>query len=182
MTWISWQNVGNPKDMGRLGSLTNKKLNIISLSRLCWKLENTNTLATQIIHDKYVKGKDQPLSFKKGSHVWKSIGVGWEFYKHSIAWNVENGESINLWDDKWVNGDSLRSLIHGPLENQQAENYLNILMKMNDINNETSFQFPSMIKDRINAVRFIDSSDNTYSLWKKFYTNNVISYSLINYP
>ena len=164
MTWISWKNVCKPKDRGGLGLLTSRNLNIVSLSRLCWKLENTKTLATQIIHDKYIKGKDQPLTFKKGSHVWKSIGVGWEFYKHSIAWNVGNGESINLWDDKWVNGDSLRSLIHGPLEKHQTGKNLNTL-KMNDLDFVTSFQFPSLIKDRVDAVHFTDASDSTYSLW-----------------
>ena len=110
INWIAWKNICKPKSLAGLGCLSHKNINLINLARLCWKLDNDRMWASKIIQEKYVLNKDYPTSFKRGSHIWKSIGLGWDLYKDSLAWKIGNGESINLWNDKWLFGENLRSL------------------------------------------------------------------------
>lgn len=113
-SWIAWKKICTAKRDGGLGLVTHRLMNCVSLARLCWKLDNNSLWAANIIKDKYINNNKEPISFKKGSHLWKSIGIWWENYSHSIAWDVGNGSNISLWSDKWINGESLRSLIQGP--------------------------------------------------------------------
>ena len=46
---------------------------------------------------------------------WKAIKLGFPIFKKGIAWGIGSGAGVNLWMDNWVNGESLRVMIEGPL-------------------------------------------------------------------
>lgn len=77
---------------------------MIGIARLCWRLDNDEFWAGKVIFEKYIKNKHRPTCFKKGSHLWRSIGLGWEDYKSSLAyicgkWPRHNplGEQVVKW-------------------------------------------------------------------------------------
>ena len=115
-----------------------------------------------IIKEKYINKRNEPLSFKKGSHIWKNIGVGWETYKHSIAWVAGDGTNINLWNDKWLQGDSLRSLVLGPL-NINEHNLCLSSLKHKDITSVCSINLPKVLVERVRATELSSKADLTYS-------------------
>lgn len=75
--------------------MMSNEINLVSLARLCWKLDDL-IWAHNIIYEKYIKNKTNPTCLKKGSHIWYSIGVGWDIYSKSLALEVGNGADINL--------------------------------------------------------------------------------------
>ena len=166
INWIAWKNICKPKSLGGLGCMSNKNINMINLARLCWKLDNDTMWAAKIIHEKYVNNKDYPTSFKRGSHIWKSIGLGWDLYKNSLAWKIGNGESINLWNDKWLLGENLRSTVQGPLLPHELDLKLSSL-KDNDILRISSINIPAETLIKIRNTQFINKNDETYCLWTK---------------
>lgn len=120
--------------------------------------------ASKIIKEKYINNRNEPLSFKKGFHIWKYIGVGWDTYKHSIAWLVGEGTNVNLWHDNWINGESLRSLIQGPLQQSELTLTTNVIRNC-DITNISSINLPSELVDIVRSVVLSRNLDFTYSLW-----------------
>lgn len=166
MNWIAWKNICKPKSIGGLGCLSNKNMNLISLARLCWKLDNGTMWASKIIHEKYVNNKEYPTIFKRRSHIWNNIGIGWDLYKNSIAWKVGNGETINLWQDKWLFGENLRSLVEGPLLPHERDLRLGFI-RNNDILNISSLDLPPKVLNKVRATTFTSNSDKTFFLWSK---------------
>ena len=45
---------------------------------------------------------------------------GYPTFVEGICWNVGRNSKLKFWEDKWVNGESLRELMAGPL---QVEEY-----------------------------------------------------------
>ena len=164
--WIAWNKLCKPKNQGGLGCLSNSVINKVSLSRLCWKLDNHTTWAAKFLHEKYVNKKDHPTHFNKGSYLWRGVGVGWQEYCKSLAWKIGNGEDINIWYDKWINGDNLNSLVMGPPTLFESKITLNELNNK-DLNQTFSFNFPPHIIDRVSSLQLTNRKDKTYSLWTK---------------
>ena len=46
---------------------------------------------------------------------WKAIRLCFPIFQKGISWGIGNGSGVKVWMDKWVNGDSLRGMIEGPL-------------------------------------------------------------------
>lgn len=75
------------------------------LAKQCWRLLNNPTLLTaRILLPKYCS-KDNLLKVKphsKSSWAWKSILHGRDLIAKYVCWRVGDGESINLFHDKWI--------------------------------------------------------------------------------
>lgn len=80
--------------VGGLCCLQNQIINAISLAHLCWKLDNDSSCVANILHEKYINNKEFPTNFKKDSRLWKSIKVGWDLYRDSVAWRVGMGSQL----------------------------------------------------------------------------------------
>ena len=46
---------------------------------------------------------------------WKAINLGFPTFKKGIFWGIGNGTGVSVWLDNWINGDSFRAMIEGPL-------------------------------------------------------------------
>ena len=81
-----------------------------------------DALWTKVILNKYcyhlrVRSRD-PEKLPSSSN-WKAISLGFPIFKKGIAWGVGNGSKVSVWMDNWVNGNSLRSMIEGPLRQEE---------------------------------------------------------------
>ena len=46
---------------------------------------------------------------------WKAISLGFPIFMKRVCWGIGNGHGVRAWLDNWINGDSLRGMIEGPL-------------------------------------------------------------------
>ncbi|XP_048491645.1 uncharacterized protein LOC125492934 [Beta vulgaris subsp. vulgaris] len=105
------------------------------------------------------------MAFKKGSHIWKTVGKGYENLRTSMVWKLGEGTSINLWLDNWLGIGLIRQYMHGPLNKGEEE------MKVKDIIIENkwdisqlSFNFPPFIAVRIASMQIpFQIPDTTFS-------------------
>lgn len=75
------------------------------ISRIAWRLVGSpDDLWAKILKGKYFKKTGVLHSKKKSSAswIWKCILQGIEHIKKYSVWEVGNGFSINIWNDKWV--------------------------------------------------------------------------------
>lgn len=100
---------------------------------------------------------------------------GWNLCNKCFAWNIENGDSVRLWDNSWIpNLPPLKTLIHGPLNaNEDHMLVRNILVNQEWNLDKLSFSIPSDIQNAIQSIHISSSTlakDKAY--WKP--TNNGI--------
>ena len=166
LNWISWENICKPKMLGGLGFRTNEELNILGLTKQCWNLDNQNNWAARFMAEKYLRKNTGPISFKKGSFIWRNIGKGWNFYKDSLSWNPGSGKEINFWKDKWIGDYPLRELLIGPLDKGEEEKTLAEKAKNNRIELDTLPQnLPKIFKDLVQTITLSNDQDLLVSSW-----------------
>jgi hypothetical protein len=88
---VKWDTVCNAKDIGGLGILNLRWMNISLLTKWLWKLEKEDGLWQTIVKEKYMKGK--PLSVLKKNKEIFNFGVALWIVRRSIAitekWRLE---------------------------------------------------------------------------------------------
>ena len=67
-----------------------------------------NSLVYNFFMARYFKNCDfvQALLGNRPLYVWRSITATQEVVKKGIKWRGGNGQSIQIWDDKWVSNSS----------------------------------------------------------------------------
>ena len=112
-----------PKDEGGLGIQAARAKNIALLSKLNWRMyHEQDALWAKVILKKYCpnsRGRSRDPEKLPSSPNWKAINLGFSIFKKGIAWGIGNGVGVNLWMDNWVNGESLRAMIEGPLRQEE---------------------------------------------------------------
>ncbi|KAK7817050.1 putative ribonuclease h protein [Quercus suber] len=102
-----------------------------------------------------------------------------------ICWGIGNGHRVRAWLDNWINGDSLRGMIKGPL--RQGDQGLTVADLYHDHEwrwDLLSFELPNSIKNKVKVVPIqlfgnrIDSIMWKYSKDGDFSTNS--AYLLAN--
>ncbi|QHO05979.1 Putative ribonuclease H protein [Arachis hypogaea] len=81
-------------------------MNEVLMCKIFWKLINEqDELWIDVLYSKYRRDKNLLNEFSvtaTDSLLWKDLAKSWEQFRQHIAFNVENGESINFWGDKWM--------------------------------------------------------------------------------
>ena len=55
----------------------------------------------------------------KASWAWASILEGRDFFKENTKWQIMNGEEVEFWKDKWIEGVCLEEYINNEQEEHQ---------------------------------------------------------------
>lgn len=139
---------------------------MLGLMKLCWSLDNKDDWATKFMTEKYISKRIEPLSFKKGSFIWKDIGKGWDLYKDSLRWNPGLGNNTNFWNDIWVGEKPLRSYVIGPLSRRDSSTNFDSLISNNKIPfSSLPESIPLEIRLIIKDKNFPSEPDTTFSSW-----------------
>jgi ribonuclease HI len=105
MHWLAWWKLCYPKKEGGMGFRDFHSFNLAMLAKQIWRLVNEpNSLCARVLKAKYYPHGDiLKVGPKAGSSfTWQSILAGLPTFKRGMIWRVGNGESINIWTDKWI--------------------------------------------------------------------------------
>ncbi|GJZ26652.1 RNA-directed DNA polymerase, eukaryota, reverse transcriptase zinc-binding domain protein [Tanacetum coccineum] len=181
---VAWKEVCKPKDQGGLGfkslELWNKTLlvkhlwNVASRKESLWvKWINAVKLKDRNVWDVDVDSKD--------SWCWKCLLNLRNWISNNMRYKIGNGESINVWHDKWFEGTSLSSffskkeIFYAGFKDQD---------KIKDVIGEDGWKWPNEWIVKVpwlaNLQVPILSSDPDKAIWidnngneKRFSTNTV---------
>lgn len=103
--WVAWNKLTNSKNSGGLGFRDFSCFNLALLAKRAWRvLKCPNDPWVKILKGVYFPNGDF-LTAGKGSRAswaWSSIIEGRDWLLKGMSWRVGNGESINLWKDRWI--------------------------------------------------------------------------------
>ena len=104
---VRWSKICKPRDQGRLGIMSSKRMNIALLTRCLWRIGNGDGgLWLRIIQQKYLLG--QALGFCQrsgGSQFWQSIIQLLPVLRIGTSIKIGPGTATLFWFDRWT-GDS----------------------------------------------------------------------------
>ncbi|KAG6627185.1 hypothetical protein CIPAW_15G109000 [Carya illinoinensis] len=103
--WVSWKQMSKSKRSGGLGMRDFEFFNRALLAKQGWRIiSSPNSLAARVLKEKYFKCSTF-LDVKKGSNssfLWQSFISARSLLKEGLVWRVGDGQSIDLWNDKWL--------------------------------------------------------------------------------
>lgn len=103
--WIKWKELNKPKEVGGLGFKDLQAFNVALLAKQFWRMvKDPNSLWAQVLKASYFP-KSSAWEAKRGSSpswIWASLLEGGQLLKMGAHWRVGNGQSIDVWDDKWL--------------------------------------------------------------------------------
>jgi hypothetical protein len=103
--WVNWRKTCKTKAKGGMGFRDLRAFNEALLAKQGWRLlTNPNSLVAKILKAKYYPNCD----FLKAKHSqnmsfsWQSIQKASWILQKGCKWHIGNGESINIWEDRWI--------------------------------------------------------------------------------
>ncbi|XP_042950231.1 uncharacterized protein LOC122282336 [Carya illinoinensis] len=103
--WKSWEKLGQVKTKGGLGFRSLASFNKALLSKQLWRLiQDPSSLVARVFKHKYYNScnvLDSKVETSP-SHIWRSIWSAMDVVKARSVWRVGNGESIKIWQDRWL--------------------------------------------------------------------------------
>jgi ribonuclease HI len=115
--------MGQPKMKGGLGFRELESFNLAMLAKQGWRLlTNPESMVAQIMKAKYYP-QHSFLEANLGtrpSFAWRSIWNSRTLLKEGLIWRVGNGESIKIWQDRWLPSPS-SYLVQAPIQGLSAE-------------------------------------------------------------
>lgn len=107
---VNWATVCKPKELGGLGILNTKLMNIALLSKWVWKLsQHEQGLWADLLRAKYLPTGDIFTSPTiKGSQFWNGLQKIKHLFKLGAKHEVHNGRATLFWSDWWKGRTPLR--------------------------------------------------------------------------
>ena len=103
--WMSWSKMGLSKNQGGMGLRDFICFNKPFLAKQIWRLwKSPDSLVARIMKAKYYPeclALEAPLG-NRPSFAWRSIHRASELVKNGLVWRVGNGETVQIWKDRWL--------------------------------------------------------------------------------
>ena len=103
--WISWAKMCKPTNVGGMGFRDMECFNKAFLGKQCWRLvKNMDRLAYRVLNAKYfprISLMNARLGYNP-SLVWRSIWEARNVLQQGLRWRFGNGQSIRIWEGKWL--------------------------------------------------------------------------------
>jgi hypothetical protein len=103
--WMSWEKLGRVNRIGGLGFRELLCFNKTLIAKQGWRLcQNPSSLTGSILRAKYFPHYSflEASLGRRPSYAWRSIFSACDLLKQGLVWRVGNGESINIWGDRWL--------------------------------------------------------------------------------
>ena len=117
MAWISWDKLCTPKSQGRMGFKQLKQFNLALLAKQRWRLQvGSDSIMFRVFKACYFPNCDF-IHAKVGcnpSFAWRSIMAAQSIVCNGVRWQVGNGRSIQIWQDRWLPTPSTYKVISPP--------------------------------------------------------------------
>ncbi|MCH84159.1 ribonuclease H protein, partial [Trifolium medium] len=104
--WVNWKKTCKQKKLGGMGFKDIRAFNEALLAKQGWRiLTEPNSLVARIMKAKYFPNGNflQATQVQRSSYSWQSIQKASWILKKGCFWLVENGQNINIWEDRWIN-------------------------------------------------------------------------------
>ncbi|XP_004301203.1 PREDICTED: uncharacterized protein LOC101302660 [Fragaria vesca subsp. vesca] len=111
--WRSWDFLSQPKADGGLGFRNLQHFNMALLAKQVWKLvENPTSLWAEVLKSRYFPDCNffSALKGYRASWSWSSLLEARDIILAGCCWQVVNGSSVRVWQDKWLPNPSPRLL------------------------------------------------------------------------
>ncbi|KAI0503569.1 hypothetical protein KFK09_014503 [Dendrobium nobile] len=184
--WKNWKGCCGIKKKGGLGCKDMTNLAWVFSLKLWFNFRSNVSLWANFMKDKHCGGNHPTLScYSKGnSKVWQRIcSVKW-LMEPLLAWGLGNGD-IFFWQDRWVNGESIDSLLNTVSNSKMKVNYffsangwdvekLYAFIPDNIIQIIIKIPFDGNVRD---VLLFSGSKDGSFSIknaWNSFRTKKGI--------
>uniref|UniRef100_A0A2N9J5F1 RNase H type-1 domain-containing protein n=1 Tax=Fagus sylvatica TaxID=28930 RepID=A0A2N9J5F1_FAGSY len=112
--WVAWRKLCQPKQKGGMGFRDLCKFNDALLAKQVWRLiHDTNSLFYRVFKAKFFPHGSilDCLTTTRGSYAWQSILKAREVISRGAIWRVGNGQSINVWNHRWLLEEHHRKIL-----------------------------------------------------------------------
>ena len=111
---IKWEALNRPKEVGGLGFMDVRAMNISLLAKWIDRLERgDNNLCCSLLRKKYLGHKSIfQIRGRHGSQFWRSLLDIREWYQRGRMIQVVSGKQTRFWHDCWLGDCSLKVLFH----------------------------------------------------------------------
>ncbi|KAL0012521.1 hypothetical protein SO802_007629 [Lithocarpus litseifolius] len=155
--WVGWHKVTKAKAQGGLGIQSARGRNQALLAKLNWRFRTEkDALWAKVLRSKYCNSRRLHARAKDKLHffrVWKAIQKGSEVFHKGIRWIPGHNSSLSIWHDTWFAKAPLRTLIQGPLlEEEESLQVKEVFRPLGWDWSKISVQIPNDILMEINAM------------------------------
>jgi len=134
-----------------------KGKNIALLSKINWRFHNEKKAPwARVLNLKYCNQRRRGATNANRlpcSHIWAAMKKGMDTFNKGSRWLVGRDSGLNVWQNKWTNGGSLRGLIQGPITREAS--HLEVKDFMMDTGwdwGKIPFELPLEVKRLIQAT------------------------------
>lgn len=165
-----WDSMASEKFQGGMGYRNFASFNKALLGKQFWRmLKNPKSLWAQVLKASYFPTSN-PMEAKRGaspSWVWSSLLEGRDLIKKGLVWKLGNGESINIWEDKWLFSNH-QLITLGPRPTNNCPSLVKDLFCPNSKSwnlNLLHSLFPSHICSIITSTPITSTNQNDSFIW-----------------
>jgi hypothetical protein len=104
--WVNWKKTCKAKSKGGMGFKNLRAFNEALLAKQGWRLiTNPQSLVARMFKAKYYPQCDflKAKRTQNWSFSWQSIQKSSWILKKGCVWQIGDGKSINIWEDRWIN-------------------------------------------------------------------------------